>query len=123
MISASPSEVQPVLEAVAERAARRCEAPLARVLLVDGDVSTALIDIGFALQRQYPKGSVATGAASLPHFYMAPRKGATTRVQRSIVFPKCLQLLSDFRREAFAGAAAVDEQVVQVLFAPCYLFP
>ena len=38
VISASPSDVQPVLDAVAERAARLCEAPLARVLLVDGDV-------------------------------------------------------------------------------------
>src|SRR6266487_5613309 len=38
VISASPSDVQPVLDAVAERAARLCEAPLARVSLVDGDV-------------------------------------------------------------------------------------
>ena len=37
-MSASPSDVQPVVDAVAERAARLCEAPLARVLLVDGDV-------------------------------------------------------------------------------------
>ncbi len=37
-ISDSPSDVQPVVDAVAERAARLCEAPLARVLLVDGDV-------------------------------------------------------------------------------------
>ena len=37
-ISASPSDVQPVVDAVAERAARLCEAPLARVMLVDGDV-------------------------------------------------------------------------------------
>ena len=37
LMSASPSDVQPVLDAVAERAARLCEAPLARVLLVDGD--------------------------------------------------------------------------------------
>jgi len=38
VISASPGDVQPVLDAVAERAAHLCEAPLARVLLVDGDV-------------------------------------------------------------------------------------
>jgi GAF domain-containing protein len=37
VMSASPSDVRPVLDAVAERAARLCEAPLARVLLVDGD--------------------------------------------------------------------------------------
>ncbi len=38
VISASPSDVQPVLDAVAERAAHLCKAPFARVLLVDGDV-------------------------------------------------------------------------------------
>jgi len=41
VISVSPNDVQPVLNAVAERAARLCEAPLARVLLVDGDVLRA----------------------------------------------------------------------------------
>ena len=44
VISASPSDVQPVLDAVAERAARLCEAPLARVLLVDGDVLRAMAE-------------------------------------------------------------------------------
>jgi signal transduction histidine kinase len=37
VISASPSDVQPVLDAVAVRAARLCEAPFAHVLLIDGD--------------------------------------------------------------------------------------
>ena len=36
--SSSPTDVQPVLDAVAERAAHLCDAPYARVLLVDGDV-------------------------------------------------------------------------------------
>jgi GAF domain-containing protein len=38
VMSASPSDVQPVLDAVAQRAARLCDAPYARVLLTDGDV-------------------------------------------------------------------------------------
>ena len=38
VISASPIDVQPVLDVVAERAARLCDAPVARVFLVDGDV-------------------------------------------------------------------------------------
>ena len=38
VISASPAEVEPVLQAVAEHAARLCQAPFARVLLVDGNV-------------------------------------------------------------------------------------
>src|SRR5215471_12614614 len=38
VMSGSPGDVKPVLDAVAERAARLCEAPFARVSLVDGDV-------------------------------------------------------------------------------------
>ena len=38
VISSSPTDVQPVLRAVAERAAHLCDAPFARVLLIDGDV-------------------------------------------------------------------------------------
>jgi len=41
VISASPTDVQPVLDAVAERAAHLCGAPYARVLLLDGDVLRA----------------------------------------------------------------------------------
>jgi len=38
VISGSPTDVQPVLHAVAERAAHLCDAPFARVMLVDGDI-------------------------------------------------------------------------------------
>jgi len=41
VISSSPTDVQPVLDAVAERAAHLCHSPYARVLLVDGDVLRA----------------------------------------------------------------------------------
>src|SRR6266700_4940349 len=44
VISASPGDVQPVLDAVAERAARLCQAPIARVLLVDGDALRAMAE-------------------------------------------------------------------------------
>jgi signal transduction histidine kinase/putative methionine-R-sulfoxide reductase with GAF domain len=44
VMSDSPSDVQPVLDAVAERAAHLCEAPLARVILVDGDEFRARAD-------------------------------------------------------------------------------
>jgi GAF domain-containing protein/HAMP domain-containing protein len=37
VISASPTDVQPVLDAVAERAALLCDAPYARVMRIDGD--------------------------------------------------------------------------------------
>jgi len=48
---------------------------------------------------------------------------AISRVQQRVVFAQRLQFLTDFRREPLAGAAAVDEKVVQILFTPCYLFP
>ena len=38
VISSSPTDVQPVLDAVAERAAHLCDAPTARVLIIDGEV-------------------------------------------------------------------------------------
>ena len=38
VISSSPTDVQPVLDAVAERAAHLCDAPTARVLLIDGEL-------------------------------------------------------------------------------------
>jgi signal transduction histidine kinase len=38
VISSSPTDVQPVLDAVAERAAYLCDSPYARVLLADGDI-------------------------------------------------------------------------------------
>jgi signal transduction histidine kinase/HAMP domain-containing protein len=38
VISSSPTNVQPVLDAVAERAAHLCDSPFARVLLADGDM-------------------------------------------------------------------------------------
>ncbi len=38
VISSSPTDVQPVLDAVAERAAHLCDAPYARIMLIDGDV-------------------------------------------------------------------------------------
>jgi signal transduction histidine kinase len=38
VISSSPTDVQPVVDAVAERAAHLCAAPFARVMLVDGDL-------------------------------------------------------------------------------------
>ena len=38
VISSSPTDVQPVLDAVADRAAHLCDSPYARVMLVDGQV-------------------------------------------------------------------------------------
>ena len=38
VMASSPGDVQPVLDAVAERAARLCEAPSANILIRDGDM-------------------------------------------------------------------------------------
>ena len=47
VISSSPTDVQPVLQAVAERAAHLCDAPFARMMLVEGDVLRPLADYSF----------------------------------------------------------------------------
>ena len=73
VISSSPTDVQPVLDAVAERAAHLCDSPFARVLLVDGDtLRPAAIfsreDIGRTLQSVLPtalKRSSINGRAVL----------------------------------------------------------
>ncbi len=44
VMAVSPNDVQPVLDAVAERAARLCKAPFARVLLVDGEVLRSMAE-------------------------------------------------------------------------------
>jgi signal transduction histidine kinase len=56
VISASPTDVQPVVDAVAERAARLCQAPLARVLFVDGDILRWTAE--YSLDGTYPVGTV-----------------------------------------------------------------
>ena len=71
VISASPGDVQPVLDAVAERAALLCQAPLARVLLVDGYVLRAMAEYSFdgTTQERTPplplKRTAITGRAVL----------------------------------------------------------
>ena len=72
VISSSPTDVQPVLQAVAERAAHLCDAPYARVLLIDGDVLRPMTEYTI---EQVPlpaptepillKRSVITGRAAL----------------------------------------------------------
>src|SRR6185437_8939356 len=44
VISSSPTDVKPVLEAVAERAAHLCKAPFARVMVIDGPVMRPTAD-------------------------------------------------------------------------------
>jgi signal transduction histidine kinase len=72
VISSSPTDVQPVLDAVAERAAHLCNAPYARVLLIDGDFLRPVTDYSVegAPLPQPPgpipfKRSVITGRAAL----------------------------------------------------------
>jgi GAF domain-containing protein/HAMP domain-containing protein len=72
VISSSPTDVQPVLDAVAERAANLCGAPFARVVLIDGDELRPAADYAVESERlpQPPskipfKRSVLTGRAAL----------------------------------------------------------
>jgi len=77
VISSSPTDVQPVLDAVAERAAILCEAPYARVLLVDGDILRLVADYSLMHEQlvQPPspvllKRTVFTGRAVLDRVTM-----------------------------------------------------
>ena len=69
VMSSSPGDVQPVLEAVAERAAHLCDAPTARVVLVDGEwlrptAMYAIDPVSFQLADPYPlKRTTAGGRA------------------------------------------------------------
>src|SRR5215470_5418313 len=72
VISSSPTDVQPVLQAVAERAAHLCDAPFARVLLIDGDFLRPVADYSVEDAPLPPapgpipfKRSVITGRAAL----------------------------------------------------------
>jgi GAF domain-containing protein len=56
VMSGSPGDVQPVLDAVAERAAHLCAAPFARVMLADGDVLRAMAE--YSLDGTSHGGSV-----------------------------------------------------------------
>ncbi|MEP6943608.1 MAG: GAF domain-containing protein, partial [Betaproteobacteria bacterium] len=72
VISSSPTDVQPVLQAVAERAAHLCNAPFARVLIIDGQVLKPMAEFSVD-QSQLPqpskpiplKRSVLTGRAAI----------------------------------------------------------
>jgi signal transduction histidine kinase len=54
VISNSPTDVQPVLDAVAERAALLCSAPFSRVMLVDGDLMRPAASSGVNLIPTVP---------------------------------------------------------------------
>ena len=54
VISASPTNVQPVLDAVSERAALLCDAPFARIFLADGEVLRPSAEYRSASEADYP---------------------------------------------------------------------
>jgi signal transduction histidine kinase len=90
VISSSPTDVQPVLSAVAERAARLCDAPFAQVMLVEGDsfyVRAAFaVDPGpdsgyanpgdevgsFTLKRTYITGRATLDRVTIHHADVVP---------------------------------------------------
>src|SRR5439155_22505351 len=72
VISSSPTDVQPVLNAVAERAAHLCNSPFSRVVLIDGESLRPVADYSQEGEALPPppapiplKRSVITGRAAL----------------------------------------------------------
>ena len=83
VISSSPTDVQPVLDAVAERAAHLCDAPFAQVMLVDG--AAFRVAAGYA------------GPAAASTEYLSPLE----------------QMASyDLKRTYISGRAALDRQTI-----------
>jgi two-component system NtrC family sensor kinase len=83
VISGSPTNLQPVLDAVAERAAHLCKSPFARVMMVDGDVllPTAQYSLdgrpqpkadAVPLQRTSISGRAAVDRATVHHADIVP---------------------------------------------------
>ena len=65
VVDASPTEIRPVLEAVAEHAARLCRAPFARVLLVEGDVLRSMAEFSVDGEAPMPVSAVPFQRTSL----------------------------------------------------------
>ncbi len=65
VISSSPTNVQPVLDAVAERAAHLCDAPFARVMLVDGDLLKSAADYSVGADARLPTTAVPYDRTSI----------------------------------------------------------
>ena len=98
VISSSPTDVQPVLDAVAERAAHLCHAPFARIMLVDG---ARLLPAA-----EYWDGKLTEDAAAAGHDARSPRPlvdlaGARRSIARRSTSPTSRPLLDG----EFAGAA------------------
>ena len=83
VMSGSPGDVQPVLDAVAERAARLCESPYARIMLVDGGVLRAAaeysldgtsqgITVPLPLRRTSMSGRAVHDRTTIHHDDVAP---------------------------------------------------
>ena len=65
VISASPSDVQPVLEAVARRAAHLCQAPFSRILIVHGSVLNVMADYSVEGESPIPSFPVPLKRTSI----------------------------------------------------------
>jgi two-component system, NtrC family, sensor kinase len=65
VISASPSDVQPVLEAVAQRAAHLCQAPFSRMLIIQGSALNAMADYSVEGESPIPSSPVPLKRTSI----------------------------------------------------------
>ncbi|HQR10421.1 MAG TPA: GAF domain-containing protein [Casimicrobiaceae bacterium] len=86
VISSSPTDVQPVLDAVAERAALLCHSPFARVLLIEGDMLRPVAEYS-------PDSSGLTAITAPVPLRRTSFTGRAAIERTTIHLPDCLPLL------------------------------
>jgi hypothetical protein len=89
MIASSPTELQPVLDAIAERAARLCDADDAVVWRVDGEVRRLVAHLGpFPISVAQDEGSaIDRGTPPVVRLSIARRSMSMIFKQPKLTFP------------------------------------
>ena len=102
--SESPTDVQPVLDAVAERAAQLCEAPFARILLIDGGMLCVHADYSVAGDAQPPADPVPLERTAI--------NGRAMIERRTLHFPDIAPLVENEFPFASANAARTGMRAI-----------
>jgi signal transduction histidine kinase len=110
VISSSPTDVQPVLEAVAERAAHLCDAPFARVMVIEGDMLRPAAD--FSSEPEYLGDPVPVARTSITGRAVTDRATVHVADISPIVeaeFPGAAENMRRMRARAVLGVPLLRE--------------